>query len=61
MIAPEYTHGVAVCATGKGRPPYGVVRPCPGLAAASPRLAVLHALVRSAQEARELTALLPEG
>ncbi|MFE7046279.1 hypothetical protein ACFU9X_44985 [Streptomyces atratus] len=38
-----------------------MVRPCPGLVAASPRVILLHALVRSGQGARELQEASYEG
>ncbi|MFC4507298.1 MULTISPECIES: hypothetical protein [Streptomyces] len=61
MMSSEYAYGVPVYALGKQRPLYGVVRPCPSLVASSPRVARLHALTRSSQEARELAAAMPGG
>ncbi|OEJ22512.1 competence protein CoiA family protein [Streptomyces subrutilus] len=61
MMSSEYAYGVSVYTTGKRRVLYGVVRPCPSLVAASPGIVRLHAFARSAQEARELAAVIPEG
>ncbi|MFF1561022.1 competence protein CoiA [Streptomyces sp. NPDC058279] len=59
----EYAYGVPLYTRGKrgSRSLYGIVRPCPSLIAASPQLAAEHALVRSAQEARELQEAGHEG
>ncbi|MFF3609204.1 hypothetical protein [Streptomyces sp. NPDC002463] len=56
-----YARGVPVYVPGRRRTPYGTVRPCPGLIAACPTLAEELILVRSAQEAHELGAFLPQG
>ncbi|MFJ7495949.1 hypothetical protein ACIQZB_33175 [Streptomyces sp. NPDC097727] len=58
---PVYAHEVPLYARGKRRSLYGVVRPCPGLVGTSPRVALLHALVRSAQKGRELQEAGHEG
>ncbi|MFB6984643.1 hypothetical protein ACNPQN_39155 [Streptomyces sp. NPDC056297] len=58
---PAYAYGVPLYARGKRRSLYGVVRPCPGLVGISPRVVLLHALVRSAQEARELQEARHQG
>ncbi|MGW1410105.1 hypothetical protein [Streptomyces sp. NPDC002403] len=39
----------------------GIVRPCPGLAAACSKLAEELVLARSAQKARELAEVLPQS
>ncbi|MGW5779138.1 hypothetical protein [Streptomyces sp. NPDC003863] len=56
-----YARGVPVYVPGRRRTPYGIVRPCPGLISACPTLAEELILVRSAQEAHELGAFLPQG
>lgn len=61
MMWPQYARGVPVHATDKRRTLYGIVRPCPGLAAACPELAEELVLARSAQEARELADVLPQS
>ncbi|MEV5864823.1 hypothetical protein AB0L83_34670 [Streptomyces sp. NPDC052071] len=62
LMDPAYAHGVPLYTRGKRRRSlYGIVRPCPSLIAASPRAREEHALVRSAQEAKELQEARPEG
>lgn len=61
MMWPWYAYGVPVHVADKRRTLYGIVRPRPGLAAACPELAKELIVVRSAQEARELAAVLPQG
>ncbi|MFF3787185.1 competence protein CoiA family protein [Streptomyces sp. NPDC001933] len=61
MMRSQYAHGVPVHVTDKRRSLYGIVRPCPGLAGACPKLAEELVLARSAQEARELADVLPRS
>ncbi|MFC9609080.1 competence protein CoiA family protein [Streptomyces niveus] len=61
MMWPQYARGVPVYAADKRRTLYGIVRPCPDLVAACPKLVEELVLVRNAQEARELAAVLPQG
>ncbi|MFE2140396.1 competence protein CoiA family protein [Streptomyces sp. NPDC059456] len=61
LMSLQHAYGVPVYTQGKRRFLYGVIRPCPSLVAASPPGALLHVFARSAQEARELTEVLPEG
>lgn len=61
MMWSQYARGVPVHVADQRRTLYGIVRPCPDLVAACPRLAEELVLVRSAQEARELAAVLPQG
>ncbi|MFH8476950.1 hypothetical protein [Streptomyces sp. NPDC018000] len=61
MMWSQYARGVPVHVTDKRRTLYGIVRPCPGLAAACPKLAEELVLARSAQEARELADVLPQS
>lgn len=61
VMWPQYARGVPVRVADKRRTLYGTVRPCPGLVAACPTLAEELVLVRSAHEARELAAVLPQG
>ncbi|MFJ9684003.1 competence protein CoiA family protein [Streptomyces sp. NPDC101194] len=61
MMWPQYAHGVPVHVTDKRRTLYGIVRPCPGLAATCSKLAEELVLARSAQEARELADVLPQS
>ncbi|MFF5538762.1 hypothetical protein ACFY71_41045 [Streptomyces cinerochromogenes] len=61
MIWPQYARGVPVHVADKRRTLYGVVRPCPSLISACPTLTEELVLVRSAEEARELAAVLHQG
>jgi hypothetical protein len=61
VMSSEYAYGVPVYSLGRRRILYGVVRPCPSLVASSPGMQRLHALARSAQEARELVAVMTGG
>ncbi|MGW5122433.1 competence protein CoiA family protein, partial [Streptomyces noursei] len=61
MMSAEYAYGVPIYVQGKKQRLYGVVRPCPQLVYGSSHVALVHVLVRSAQEARELAAVIPEG
>ncbi|MFF9607833.1 competence protein CoiA family protein [Streptomyces sp. NPDC014684] len=61
VMSSEYAYGVPVYSLGRRRILYGVVRPCPSLVASSPGMQRLHALARSAQEARELVAVMAGG
>ncbi|MDO0917851.1 hypothetical protein QQM39_45835 [Streptomyces sp. DT2A-34] len=61
MMWPQYARGVPIHVADKRRTLYGIVRPCPGLVAACPTLAEELVLVRSAHEARELAAVLPQS
>ncbi|MFD9543471.1 competence protein CoiA family protein [Streptomyces sp. NPDC060022] len=55
QMDPAYAYGVPLYTQGKRhRSLCGIVRPCPSLTAASSRAREEHALVRSAQEAKEL-------
>jgi hypothetical protein len=61
MMWPQYARGVPVHVADKRRTLYGIVRPCPDLTAACPTIAEELVLARSAHEARELAAVLPQG
>ncbi|MFE7427970.1 competence protein CoiA family protein [Streptomyces sp. NPDC057545] len=61
MMWSQYARGVPVHVADKRQSLYGIVRPCPGLAAACPKLAEELVLARSAQEARELADVLPQS
>ncbi|MFE3247248.1 hypothetical protein [Streptomyces sp. NPDC059209] len=59
MMWPQYAHDVPIYAADNRRTLYGIVRP--DLVAACPKLVEELVLVRNAQEARELAAVLPQG
>lgn len=61
MMWPQYARGVPIHVADKRRTLYGIVRPCPDLVAACPTLTEELVLTRSAHEARELAAVLPQG
>lgn len=61
MMWRQYARSVPIRVADRWRTLYGIVRPCPALAAACPELSEELLLVLSAQEARELASALPEG
>ncbi|WP_432089348.1 competence protein CoiA family protein [Streptomyces sp. bgisy095] len=58
-IWPQYAYGVPLFARDRRRTLYGIVLPCPDLAASCPGLAGELILARSAWEERELAQVLP--
>ncbi|MGW3558152.1 hypothetical protein ACWDNT_12420 [Streptomyces sp. NPDC000963] len=58
---PQYAYGVPLFEKGRRRNLYGIVLPCPDLAASCPALKGELILARSASEERELAQVLPEN